>query len=203
MSNVKGRGVRVEIAATYGTPITVTAVTLASPGVATSAAHGQSNDTVGYFSSVGREVRGVGEDHATARTQVQRGGECLEEVHRRRVAHGHVAGRRANQRRDAIADLHRQREPAGARPAADEAVSPFPLGNRRQPGGHVLRHQPERVAIEVDDAGRHVELCCERCQRIRRVERSGAAEEIAHVIISRMAQSVGDAACVNSSSTSK
>ena len=57
MSNVKGRGVRVEIAATYGTPITVTAVTLASPGVATSAAHGQSNDTVGYFSSVGCMVQ--------------------------------------------------------------------------------------------------------------------------------------------------
>ena len=57
MSNVKGRGVRVEIAATYGTPITVTAVTLASPGVATSAAHGQSNDTVGYFSSVGGMVQ--------------------------------------------------------------------------------------------------------------------------------------------------
>lgn len=53
MSNVKGRGVRVEIAATYATDITVTAVTLASPGVATSALHGMANDTVGYFSAVG------------------------------------------------------------------------------------------------------------------------------------------------------
>ena len=52
MSNVKGRGVRVEIAATYGTPVAVTAVTLASPGVATSTAHGQANNTVGYFSTV-------------------------------------------------------------------------------------------------------------------------------------------------------
>ena len=52
MANVKGRGVRVEIAATYATPLTVTAITLASPGVATSAAHGMANDTVGYFSSV-------------------------------------------------------------------------------------------------------------------------------------------------------
>ena len=57
MSNVKGRGVRVEIAATYGTPITVTAVTKAGPGVATSAAHGQSNDTCGYFSSVSGMVQ--------------------------------------------------------------------------------------------------------------------------------------------------
>jgi hypothetical protein len=52
MANVKGRGVRVEIAATYGTSRVVTAVTLASPGVATSTAHTLTNDTVGYFSAV-------------------------------------------------------------------------------------------------------------------------------------------------------
>ena len=52
MANVKGRGVKVEISATYGAPKAVTAVTQASPGVATSAAHGMANDTVGYFSSV-------------------------------------------------------------------------------------------------------------------------------------------------------
>lgn len=57
MSNVKGRGVRVEIAATYGSPKTVTAVTQASPGVATSAAHGMANDTVGYFSGVAGMVQ--------------------------------------------------------------------------------------------------------------------------------------------------
>ena len=53
MSNVKGRGVRVEIAATYSADKTVTDITLASPGVATSAAHGMANDTVGYFHTVG------------------------------------------------------------------------------------------------------------------------------------------------------
>jgi hypothetical protein len=52
MANVKGRGVTVAIAATYGSPKTVTAVTTASPGVATSATHGMANDTVGYFSGV-------------------------------------------------------------------------------------------------------------------------------------------------------
>lgn len=57
MANVKGRGVRVEIAATYAAPKTVTAVTLASPGVATSTAHGLANDTVGYFSGVGGMVQ--------------------------------------------------------------------------------------------------------------------------------------------------
>lgn len=57
MANVKGRGVKVEIAATYDTPKTVTAVTQASPGVATSAAHGMANDTVGYFSGVSGMVQ--------------------------------------------------------------------------------------------------------------------------------------------------
>lgn len=52
MANVKGRGVKVEIAATYATAKTVTAVTLASPGVATSTAHAMANDTVGYFANV-------------------------------------------------------------------------------------------------------------------------------------------------------
>ena len=51
-SNVKGRGIRVEIAATYASPVTVTAVPLADPGVATSTAHGQANTVVGYFSGV-------------------------------------------------------------------------------------------------------------------------------------------------------
>lgn len=53
MANVKGRGVRVEIAATYGSPISPSAVTQASPGVATATSHGQANNTVGYWSSVG------------------------------------------------------------------------------------------------------------------------------------------------------
>ena len=52
MANVKGRGVKVEIAATYSTAKVVTAVTLATTGVATSTAHGLANDTVGYWSSV-------------------------------------------------------------------------------------------------------------------------------------------------------
>jgi hypothetical protein len=53
MANVKGRGVRVEVAANYSTAKVVTAVTQASPGVATSTAHAMSNDTVGFWSGVG------------------------------------------------------------------------------------------------------------------------------------------------------
>lgn len=52
MSFLKGRGVRIEVALTYSAAKTVTAVTQANPGVATSTAHGLANGAVGYFSGV-------------------------------------------------------------------------------------------------------------------------------------------------------
>jgi hypothetical protein len=57
MANVKGRGIRVEIAATFGAAKVVTAVTKASTGVATSTAHGMANNTVGYFENVSGMVQ--------------------------------------------------------------------------------------------------------------------------------------------------
>jgi hypothetical protein len=57
MANVKGRGIRVEIAATFGAPKVVTAVTKANPGVATSTAHAMANNTVGYFDGVSGMVQ--------------------------------------------------------------------------------------------------------------------------------------------------
>jgi Phage tail tube protein, TTP len=52
MSVPKGRNTRVEVAATYATAKVVSAITNASPGVATSTAHGLANGTIGYFSGV-------------------------------------------------------------------------------------------------------------------------------------------------------
>lgn len=49
MSVPKGRNCRVEIAATYSTAKTVTAVTKAVPPVVTSTAHGLTEGTIGYF----------------------------------------------------------------------------------------------------------------------------------------------------------
>lgn len=49
MTTAIGRGVRLEIGLTFTGAKTVTAVTLASPGVATSTSHGMSNGTVGYW----------------------------------------------------------------------------------------------------------------------------------------------------------
>lgn len=47
-----GRGVRVEIGSVEAAPKTVSAVTVANPGVATSTAHGLANKSVGYFTGV-------------------------------------------------------------------------------------------------------------------------------------------------------
>lgn len=52
MANVKGRGVKVEFAATFASALAVTALTNANPGVATAAAHGKANNAVGYFDGV-------------------------------------------------------------------------------------------------------------------------------------------------------
>lgn len=52
MTAIVGRGVRIEVAATYAAAITVTAISQAKPGVATAAAHGLVNGAVGHFTSV-------------------------------------------------------------------------------------------------------------------------------------------------------
>jgi hypothetical protein len=52
MSTQKGRNVRVEIAATYSTAKSVTGITKANPGVATSAAHALAEGAIGYFSGI-------------------------------------------------------------------------------------------------------------------------------------------------------
>jgi hypothetical protein len=53
MTTGLGRNVRLEIGATYGSPKTVTAITLANPGVATSATHAMANGDVGYWTTTG------------------------------------------------------------------------------------------------------------------------------------------------------
>ncbi len=57
MTSIVGRGIRVEIGMTEDTAKTVTAVTLADPGVATCAAHGLANKSVGYFQNVSGMVQ--------------------------------------------------------------------------------------------------------------------------------------------------
>lgn len=52
MALIIGRGVRVEVSKTVAAAKVVTAVSLAKPGVASSAAHGLANKSVGFFDAV-------------------------------------------------------------------------------------------------------------------------------------------------------
>ena len=52
MGYIKGRNVRVEVAATFATAKSVTAITNAATGVATSSAHGLADGVAGYLSGV-------------------------------------------------------------------------------------------------------------------------------------------------------
>lgn len=52
MANVKGRNVRIEIASTFGSAITLSALTNANPGVATSTAHGLLAGAAGYMQNM-------------------------------------------------------------------------------------------------------------------------------------------------------
>jgi Phage tail tube protein, TTP len=47
-----GKGIRIEVSKTFGAAKTVTAISLADPGVVTSTAHGLANKSVGYFATV-------------------------------------------------------------------------------------------------------------------------------------------------------
>jgi hypothetical protein len=52
-TNVKGRGIRVEVATVIATGVAgATAISLANPGVVTDAAHGLSNNAVGYWDTM-------------------------------------------------------------------------------------------------------------------------------------------------------
>jgi len=53
MTTAVGRSVRLEIAATFASNKTVTAISLANPGVATSTSHGMINGTVGFWTGTG------------------------------------------------------------------------------------------------------------------------------------------------------
>lgn len=57
MSVVKGRGIRVEFANAYAAAKTISAVSQANPGQATSTSHGLADGTVGYFSGVSGMVQ--------------------------------------------------------------------------------------------------------------------------------------------------
>jgi hypothetical protein len=124
---------------------------------------------------IGREVRALGDD-AQARGRVgagngQRGAQHLEEVDGRGVRHQELARAGADQAADLVPHALRQRDPPGGVPALDQLAAPFVLDHGPQPRHRRFRQHAERVAVEVHDARRQLELVAQRAQRILRVER--------------------------------
>ncbi|GAA3117784.1 hypothetical protein GCM10020001_042020 [Nonomuraea salmonea] len=119
---------------------------------------------------VGGEVRGVGDDHPALGTQPQRGRHRLEDRDRGGVAHHDLAGARADERGQAVADGERLLVPAGVVPAADELLTPLLLDRAPHPLRRTARQRAQRVADEVDHAFRQDELVLEGPQRVLRVE---------------------------------
>ena len=124
---------------------------------------------------VGGEVRALRDDHAALRCvglrDRQRGTQHLEQVHRGRVGHHQFAGLGAHEACDLVAHALRQRDPAGAVPAADQVRAPFITHHLLHALRCRLRHHAQRVAVEVDHTRRQRELLTQRAQAVLRVER--------------------------------
>jgi hypothetical protein len=128
---------------------------------------------------VGRKVAALGDDEPALGRSVCNDHRCgrgqhLEQIHRGRIAHYHLAGTGADERPDTIADAPRQIDPAGAVPAADQPAAPLggdDLGDPRRGG---RRQGAERVAVQVDEAARigrgQIELAAQRSQRVGDIE---------------------------------
>ena len=128
---------------------------------------------------VGREVAALADDHPARRRVLaldrERGAEQLEQVDRGRIGHHQLTRTGAQQRGDLVADARRHRHPAGRIPAADQALAPLLADQLLHPRRGSARQQPQRVAVEVDQAAalRQMELVAQRRERIGGVQRQG------------------------------
>ena len=86
--------------------------------------------------------------------QAERGADRLEPHHRRAVADDDLARRGAEQRCDPLADRHRQLPPARSFQPPIEVARPTRRDDGGERVGGARRRRAERVAVEVDAAGR-------------------------------------------------
>ncbi len=119
---------------------------------------------------IGPEVLDVRQDQPAAGPQVDGCGQQLEEIDRDRVGDHDLVGRGADQGRDLARHAFRQIDPAGSRPAADEATPPLLLQDSLDPRRHISRRWAQRVAVEVDHAVRQNETIAEAGDRIAAIE---------------------------------
>ena len=115
---------------------------------------------------VGWKVVALGDDLGPAGPERHGGAEHLEQVDRGGIAGQHLAARRAHERRQPVADDHRQHVPVAFVPAADQPFGPAVFegfGKRRRDRA---RHGAERIAVEIDVVGRKREMVAQRGQRV-------------------------------------
>lgn len=68
MTTIVGRNLKVEVALTFGTPVSPSAVTKADPGVVTATSHGLVDDDVGYWSATSGMVELDGQANRVEQT---------------------------------------------------------------------------------------------------------------------------------------
>ena len=134
---------------------------------------------------VGREIGRLRQDHRPVGAERGGRGHRLEDVHRGRVRRDHLAGLRAEQRRDLVADPLRRADPVGAEPRGDQPLSPFLGHRRRETRCRRLGQRAERIAVDIDQPVAQPELVAKRRQRIARVEIGDFGETILHFASSR------------------
>jgi hypothetical protein len=71
---------------------------------------------------------------------------------------------------DLVARALRHGDPAGVIPALNEASAPFALHHTRDPFACPARKRTQRIAVEIDDAGRKLELPAEFAQLVGTIE---------------------------------
>jgi hypothetical protein len=101
---------------------------------------------------VSRKIAPLRENHAALRPELERHGQQLEQIDRRRIAGQRLAWLRADQPADLVADATRRLQPPGGVPAADQPLTPLALDHLGHARGGDKRQRTERVAIQIDHA---------------------------------------------------
>ncbi|MEY3783223.1 MAG: hypothetical protein RIS97_1402, partial [Pseudomonadota bacterium] len=115
---------------------------------------------------VGREVAAFADDQFARRcvggSDVQRGAQHFVEVDGGGVGGNNFTGVRTNQFGDLVASLLGHGKPAGGVPTADQADAPFLRHHLGDAGGGGSGEHAQRVAVQINHAGRQGELVFER-----------------------------------------
>ena len=120
---------------------------------------------------VGREIAALEDQHAAIGPHRHRRRQHLEQILAGRIADDDLARISADQRRELVAEPHRQVEPASAVPAFDQVGAPFLAHHSLRPRARRLRHRTQRIAVEVDHPVGQDELVAHRRQRVGAVHR--------------------------------